>query len=397
MQFAVRDGLAVPQDVYYPLFYLDMLNDNLVQANKQWRLQNPTEAALLFDRPCRLPSPEKMPFQLSPAGLEFNPAWAAFAPLSPRTKADSHSRDDAQRVVEMLRDGELPWDMRCSSIRPHTSLVAMCMYAVGRSMGALPGEDMHSNPMAPDMVLKGLKKANTTPQQLRDFSDGGLTLVDIATRYQCWDVAQWLWNKGVRWSDREIERGQPLLDMVVAYENCSRAVHGFSSPDYILRTRLPASQWFKNWFDRWEKSGGKPPQVAALDHAARLLEARGFKSSNFSEHPLVTPQQFFASRALLIGTSNKISLPINRAHSEHIACLQAWSEMWARNGVDILNLDYRQVLGGGRHEPITLGARLESVDGGQPWKDMIAAQISNAGLQASTGRAHPSGPPSMRF
>lgn len=103
-----------------------------------------------------------------------------------------------------------------------------------------------------------------TDQSLQEFRDQHYSLLDLASRYQLWDLAHFLWNKGVRWTQHYLHHGLALRDLSVGCAKLFGEEWLFDQPGVEEKYHQRDAHWLKLWLNRYHHDPDRPSNLPIL-------------------------------------------------------------------------------------------------------------------------------------
>lgn len=324
----------------------------------------------------------KWPVAVDERGPWTDERWWVFQWLTGR-QFDS----DLLSVLKAIKEHTVPWDLTCPALEGEKTLMGRLLALYGEHTGARPNEPgfnptqaMSNHPLAD--LLDG-----RSAEELCQFSDGGRTLVDVASTHQQWDVAEAAWNLGVRWSTEQLESGRALESILVSWMNLRGSPReGWLKSSTLEDTGQARVEWLDRWLGRFEDQGVAMPATAKLDRRCRAVEASGTKPKPFLDTPATLfAAHMFPSKGAYVETLDKMS-PFARQMLDH------WLDFWARNGVDLdaIAIPKVVVFANDPDQTITLRERWKDV----PQLEGVLVKARFDRLENNLGR--PSSQPAVR-
>jgi hypothetical protein len=273
------------------------------------------------DTPCG-----RWPAVISNGVLSTDPAWGVFGWFF-------EYPDDGPglKVVESIASGKVDWKLSCPVNIGHESVIGLLMASYGKHSCADPGctDYNPTHVMRQHPIEKILSRA--ARGDLVEFEDRGSTLLDLAITYQLWPLADWLWNKGVRWSENALATGQPLEGLIIA----TRALQGSLATGFLDDFKVPEAggkriEWVSKWLKRWEETGAPASHVPSLTWRSRRAEKHGWQGGIGVRD---TPASMWA--CMFIDVAGPRVLEFSRAQEHAKGLIACWAQFWARQGVDM--------------------------------------------------------------
>lgn len=363
-RLVVRDGkLVLGNDPTYPAFYVDgeHLNDWL-ESQGQARINYSVD--------------KKLPAMVGQDGLVMDRRWECFGAF-----IDPKDERVPWNIQQQLRKGEIAWDLQCPVMQGPASLIGQLIRVYGLSTGANPDRPgMNPNQGMLEFPLTSiLRKASA--QQLRAFRDRDRTLLDLACEHQQWALAQFVWDKGVRWSEDDLVLGTPLAALTLT----SQALQGPGHSQPIdaaenLQNVETRAAWLQQWLRRYRRAGGViDTDEPVIDWRGRLGQARGL-----DDHAAITdtPASFWITRFMPI-KSGLIRLTKPEQLPEHaLAIIQTWAGFWDDAGVDLDQVACDTGARGGMRQGM---ADFWSIaDNGRLWADYLRTWMQQRRLERDT-------------
>lgn len=274
----------------------------------------------------------KLPAVITPSGLETDPAWDIFHHFF--TEDDYRSRGPDDRVVSLIKEKKTKWSCTCPVIEGHKSVIGQLIRQYGELSAAVPFKETYDV----NQLMRGTSIASLLrhekAQTLIDFRDGELTLLDLATRHQQWHLADFLWDKGVRWSEADIQKGEPLGALILGSKTLQRSSGAAFLSELKKDGAAPSAiEWLGLWLDRWKATGAPLPTQGHLDWRARVATLGNHPSGHDIRD---TPASLWAQTCIEpVGPHIK---NIKHATQTERDLISAWSGFWATNGVDLFSL-----------------------------------------------------------
>lgn len=307
VRLAMKDGVPVlSEQVSYPAFFAR--REDLIRVHPEIKNQSARYGTYV-------------PVLPTSQGLMWNPDWNCFSAFFPQSDGIQFDQ-----LVHDLAKGALSWGLKCPVVEGPESVVGQVMRRYGECVGAKPGkEGFNPTPlMLNHPVARLLSLAND--QELKDFRDRELTLLDLAMSHQLWDAAHWLWDKGVRASPAFLE-GPYLESLVVA----SHALQESWGTGFLDR-HFDRPAWLATWLNRFEQSGVKMRADPFSTWRQRLL-AKNIGDTSPEENPIVdTLPAFWISRSI---RGNGVSVPLMQESPLQCDMFDTWVRFFARQGVDL--------------------------------------------------------------
>lgn len=274
----------------------------------------------------------KLPAVITPSGLETDPDWVIFDRFFDEDLYRSRGPDS--RVVDLLKEKKIKWSCACPVIEVHQSVIGQVIAQYGKLSGTVPFKDTYdaNQLMREHPIASFLKKEKA--QTLIDFRDGDQTLLDLATRHQQWHLAEFLWDKGVRWSEGELQKGEPLGAMILGSKTLQRSSGSAFLDELESNGAQPAAiDWLRNWLGRWKETGAALPSQSHLDWRAQVA----IQGNHPSGHTIRdNPPSLWAKTCIeLVGTQIK---DVKYATKTEQDLISEWSRFWAVCGVDIFSM-----------------------------------------------------------
>lgn len=356
-----RNGeLVLAQEPQYPAFFIGQneVNDWLKsQGNKA------------------IPSPGLMlPFALEGGNLVTDSEWGHFA-------AFWLDEGSASRVIHDMTKGRVDWKMQCPSIKHHGTMIGLAMRHQGLQCGSDPGQRAPAF-MPPLEKLSDFKFLLREPrQELMDFRDRGMSLLDLACQHRQWRLAEALWQKGVRWTDQALGDGTIITSLIT----CSHEL-----TDHISSARLDIDTkqgrdrvaWVRTWLDRYEDEGGPAHIDACIPWRMRTMVANGTRPD---EDFLDTPASLWIALFCKVNPGAQgLPYPGSRDHADQIC--QAWAAFWARNGIDIEQTEVPLGMGKGGKSQCGFSQFWDN-EAGRQWATQLRATWQHALLDDGTASA----------
>lgn len=274
----------------------------------------------------------RLPALPTEQGLYFDSEWAIFGAFE-----DTDRYHPEFKVYDILLKKGVSWDLKCPAMRDYESLLGHLIAQYGQHTGGDPDRPgMNAGQVQSEKPIKQVLKHIPGPA-LAQFEDRGRTLLDIAMYHQQWDLAEFLWGKGVRWSEQARSQGRPFEALVVATIGLQGIL--LSRPlDCFSESASPPSEdervaWLETWLDRCrEQQVSVAPEKPELDLRARLAHIRNW---DLGKQLRDTPVSFWTTRFTECGPgASGLGLrPVD--HSSHVQTLvKTWVEFWARAGAD---------------------------------------------------------------
>lgn len=316
----------------------------------------------------------KFPALPTSQGLVFDTDWAPFTAL-----VSDYRQGPSALLVKGIETRKTPWDLQCPVMKGYTSIIGHLIEQYGYHTGGDPDrEGMNDTDFMRDHPLRRLL-ANANQDDLVAFSDRGQTLLDIACHHQQWDLAKFLWGKGVRWSTAALSTGTPLQSLIVASRGLRDMMLARCNDDLQQGTAESRIQWLETWLDRYVQSAGATNPKPALDWRARLAHARNWEGG---KSLVDSPASFWISRFTQAGQPGHL-VAIDRVAPHAREVVEVWARFWARQGVD---LDQVEVPRGGNEKPPATGMEdfWSTTKNSEPWMDLIRTITQQAVLDTQT-------------
>lgn len=268
------------------------------------------------------------PVAMDEKGLWTDFRWWVFQVFAGDSRDFSNHHQKLMEEIE--RDPSL-WEVRCPSLHDYDTLLGNLMEVYGKHMGAGPrmGVRTGPSPTMQDHPLIGFLDGKTNAQ-LQEFEDRGRTLLDLATLHQQWEMAEELWNRGVRWSSSHMESGHALEGIIVGWTWLRESpMEGWLQGANSNQTHSLRVQWLDTWLERYESFGVPHPQKAQLDRRYRAHQESGMSCDRF----LDTPATLFISRMFHVEGPRTRGLSTMPAFARQM--LDRWLDFWDSQQVDL--------------------------------------------------------------
>lgn len=272
----------------------------------------------------------RLPALPTDQGLYFDTRWAIFGAFD---RPNDYS--PPFKVYDILLTKAVAWDLKCPAMSGYESLLGNLIAQYGQYTGGDPDRPgMNANQEQIDKSIKHVLR-QVPGSALAQFEDRGRTLLDIAMYHQQWDLAEFLWNKGVRWSPQSKAQGRPFEALVVATMSLQGILRSRPLDCFADSTSPPNENdrvaWLETWLDRCqEQQVCAVPTAPELDLRARLAHLRNWDAGKTLRD---TPLSFWISRFTECGPGTTGLPPMD--HQPHVQSLvKTWVEFWANRGVD---------------------------------------------------------------
>ena len=310
---------------------------------------------------------ERLPVVVTPEGFAFDPAWAPFGVLHLPTSAMAYTL-----LADALHEGKVPWDIRCPAMADHESLIAHLIVLYGRS--AVQG--LHRPADSPEewMKRRPLPKllSQVSSADLVRFVDRDDTLLDLAFAHQQWQLAELLWDKGVRWSNRALATGQPLEALILTSKNLQKNLI-FAANDALPAESTSEARlvWLKRWQERYVQAGGAVTPAPGLHARAQMARENNFSAA---QDIVDTPAGFWIAR-FTDGTRGL--LPVRKNSEQANAVIGTWVRFWTEHDVDLSQVPVSR----GQRMAQGFGDFWRDSDYGAEWDQWVQSQAADARAQ----------------
>jgi hypothetical protein len=354
----VENGvLAVQVEAIYPEFYI---SGEDVRANGY-----SSQYAAASDR---------WPAIMMHGGLAWDPDWVVFAAFYDDDKAGEIPAPDI-RIQNAMSKGELDWELCCPVLEGPSTLIGQLIRQYGSFTGGNPSKLGH-NPTQSMLryPLSGMLQA-IPDTQLHKFRDRTDTLLDLAMTHQQWDFAEWLWDKGVRWSDEALAVLRPLESIVVGSATLQESLGtGFLSG----RGPQARADWLGAWLERWKSQGVEYSNVPHSTRRAEMAVANGWQDG---KSLLDTPASLWASS--FAWREGPAMMPLANAPAQVQPMLEQWVRFWEEQDVDLAALPIAQASG----HACGMKEYWAKTRNSGPWIDHVLALSEQMRLDLRTDRS----------
>ena len=276
----------------------------------------------------------RYPVLVTDEGLFVNPIWRIFA----QAFAEGHlpmSSEKGERplgfFLAAISNKRTTFSTHCPCLDGHKSVASLTMQACSFALRDYGQEEFErTQEKLADWVRK------TSLMELEAMEEPQATLLDVAMQYQLWEVAEALWNKGIRWSAHGLKTGQPLADLVVgsnALRSTISSFLGYWANDTIEQRTLACQEWLQEWQARWASQGHPLPEDAAISWRVEKWKKNGY---SISEEKKDTPLSLWASELTVVNGSKVVSYDQTSEHMK--AVFHQWVRFWTEQGADLEKL-----------------------------------------------------------
>lgn len=322
-----RDGVMVPSEpIMFPAFSVSsyLIHDFLTSAGEKLKSY----------------SAETLPALPTPQGLVFDTDWAPFGCF--RKDGDRFGDAVSSRMLDDIKRGEIKWNVKCPAMNQYESLMGLLIRQYGLFTGGNPDRPgINLNSEHRSHPLRNMFKG-ATPEEISNFTDRGRTLLDIAMYHHQWDLAEFLWDNGTRWSKSFLDQGRPLESLIIT----SMGLMGISLQpnDYVssAATTKEREEWLRKWLDRYLNEGGKVNIAPSLDWRARKAGLRNWEAG---KNILDTPASLWISKfasEMRGGLDTDINV-------HRVAIATQWALFFTGNDVD---LEVVEISRGSKNPPV---------------------------------------------
>lgn len=322
LSFQMEGGKLKPLGkLGYPQLYIDydLLHQQVYAKDNQWS-QLPS---FCYSRLDYLP----IPVLIEDQRLEVNTDWFVF----PLLLSQSEVQENYNTVFEALEKEHIHWSLVCPSIvGPIQSLIGQLIHFFGWK--SLLHRDYRYDDWDPEQCFYGdLEKIQANKPlidllkdeeeiTLQDFKDNGQTLLDLASNYQLWDLADWLWGKGVRWSPSYLQTGSLLVAVSRGCSPLPGERYLNTSPYSCMAvTQTRNNQWLKRWLDRYGQQDAYPENIPIV-----------FNGHNIEKSPSLSCDVEHGDILLWLEHTPLLSLDDET--------IQIWIEFWNEKGINFHDL-----------------------------------------------------------
>lgn len=255
----------------------------------------------------------RFPVAMGEKELYTEPLWNELANLSDNMKGLDMTEHNYQAYRELYQQKDL-------QKRKPEILYSYCPSLTGHHTWVGLMAKLYGSQWIEERTNSDDKGWDTLIREIEDplsFHDNGLTLLDLATRYQHWKSADVLWSQGVRWSNSESIENNPILHLL---NGSRRILKGTHSKSAFIDTLNPkssskdgnhqdASAWLDAWLKRWQETGGKLETVKSKKLVTQWAEQLSI-------------------------TAGPRTLSWDKTPKSHQAITQIWVKFWQDNNID---------------------------------------------------------------
>ena len=362
LRFDVKDGQYVPQwSGLYPRFFVrfDTFKDT-PEFKAALSAASPD-----FQEFFSQIHPYSIPVIINGDDLETDLYWIPLGILC----GDCLGKESAL-VFDALEKGILDWKISCPVYgAKHCSYMGQLMYFHSTPHN-IPNQYGDSEPVflltqrfmyvlkfeiLPHFPLIEMLK-NIPNSELFEFLDNGHNLLDMACDYHLWEVADWLWGKGLRWTDGYVKNGIVLEKLIWG----NYILSGESNPIVPLKGEILPTvfkrdhSWLKLWLDRYHHDGRHPKTLSVIvDGDFSYLD----DNNNARIQEELAEEKIYKAPIFhfwLLHAAYDLDKDV------HTPEIQEWVRFWNKNGIDFRTAFFRNSAKNPQH--INLEAYLQTLD-----------------------------------